>query len=232
MTGATVAFEEKQRLPDLCAECFMLITQLRVSHDFGDPNLLRRRIKDLFDRWERNARKANIQIEDIQTARFALVVFIDEAIANSPWSQKETWMALPLQLELYGIFTGGNDFFVKLDQLRQRARENIEALEVYYLCLVLGFKGKYILEPDKLKLLIEDTYNDMRRVMEGRSVEALSPHGQRREEVTAAVGREIPLWVVGAAAAAVAVVLFIIMSILMNNAAGDVEKIIKPILGA
>ena len=230
MTGAKTDFEDKQRLPDLCGECFMLITQLRITPDFGDPTVLRRRIKDMLDRWERNARKARIEIEDIQKARFALVVFIDETIANSKWSQKDTWMALPLCLELFQSLTGGEEFFIRLHGLRERPKANLDVLEVYYLCMALGFKGKYFLEQEKLKLLIEDTYNEMRRAMEGREVEALSPNGLRRDEAAPAVGKDIPLWVIGAGAATIAVIIFIILSIVMNNSAGDTINLLKQIV--
>jgi type VI secretion system protein ImpK len=138
-------------------------------------------------------------------------------------------MALPLSLELFQSLTGGEDFFIRLHALRERPKAHLDVLEVYYLCMALGFKGKYFLEQEKLKLLIEDTYNEIRRAMEGREVAVLSPNGLRRDEAAPAVGKDIPLWVIGAGAATIAVIIFIILSVVMNNSAGDTINLLKQI---
>jgi type VI secretion system protein ImpK len=220
--------DENERLPDFCADCLMLVLQLRAAKEFGDATVLRRRIKDLFDRLERNTKRAGIEFEDVQMAKFALVAFIDETIIGSQWSQKDAWLALPLQLELFNRYDAGEEFFVRLDQLRQRPQANVDVLEVYYLCMVLGFKGKYQLqETERLRLLIEDTYNDLRRAAGGRVAEILSPNGKRRDEIAEVVTKEIPLWVIGVTAAAVGFLFFIIMTLFINGSAETVKRVIE-----
>jgi type VI secretion system protein ImpK len=221
--------DHRHRLAEICSDCFMLILQLRTASDFGDPEVLRRRIKELFDKMERECKREGIAFEDIEMARFALVAFIDESVLSSEWSQKEAWLANPLQLELFNRYDAGEEFFVRLEQLRQRPQAHAEVLEVYYLSMALGFKGRYQLqEQERLRYLMEDTLSDLRRVT-GKSGESLSPHGQRRDEIVEVVAREVPLWVVGVGAAAVGFFFYLIMTFLSSAAARDAVEVINGI---
>ena len=226
----TIESDEKQRLPDLCADSIMLIMQLRSTAELGDEEVLRRRIKDLLDRLEREAKKNGIEFDEVQSVKFALVAFIDEALIGSNWAQKDAWLANPLQMELFNRFDAGEEFFVKLEQLRQRAQANADVLLVYYLVLVLGFKGKYHFdESGNIRMIIEDTYNDLRRTTSVRSDTKLAPHGLRRDEIVEAVN-EIPAWVIGVTAASLAFFFFLIMSWLISGSAEDVTRAIEQVV--
>lgn len=205
-----------KRLADLCSECFMLILQLRANQELGDPEVLRQRIKEMLNQLERKVHDANIEIVKLQQARYALVALIDETIFSSQWSRRTVWMSKPLHVEFYGPGNAGDEFFMRLHELWQRAQVHLEIIEVFYLCLVLGFKGRYFREPERLRLLIEDTYSELRRVS-GSSikVEMLAPNAKRREEIAATVTKQVPLWVVAAGAAAAGVVVFLIFKFLL-----------------
>lgn len=220
---AKVERVESQRLPDLCAECIMLIVHLRANKEYGEAMELRRRILDLLERLKRTARRADIEQADVDAAVFALVAFLDETIINSEWSQKDLWMVRLLQEELFSLNTAGNEFFSRLEQLRQRPQMYAEVLEVYYLCMALGFKGKYQLQDaDRLRTLIEDTYHDLQRAGRTPNDEWIAPNGKRRDEIVEVVTREVPLWVIGAAAATLGFLFFVVLRILIGNAANAV----------
>jgi len=56
-----------------------------------------------------------------------------------------TWSQMPLQLQLFGEQMAGEKFFQYVQMLLSR-RDSVEAvdvLEVYYLCLLLGYTGRY-----------------------------------------------------------------------------------------
>jgi len=55
------------------------------------------------------------------------------------------WSRKPLQEELFGEHMGGEVFFENLRTLigRQDSEELADVLEVYQLCLLLGFRGRY-----------------------------------------------------------------------------------------
>jgi type VI secretion system protein ImpK len=197
----------------------MLILQLRIAKDLDDPDQLRVRIKELLSRLDANARSSGVEFEQVENARFALVAFIDEAITGVSFSQKDAWLASPLQMELFNRYDAGEEFFRRLHQLRQRAQANAGVLEVYYLCMLLGFKGKYQYDdPDGLRGVIEDTRNDLTRSRESRPAQRLSPHGKPQEGLLDVVSKEVPLWVIGVGAATIGFLIFLVFTVLMNNA--------------
>jgi type VI secretion system protein ImpK len=83
--------------------------------------------------------------QDISLARFAVVAFLDETVLNLRNAAFADWARKPLQQELSGEHKGGEVFFEKLERLmRQPDSPHLaDVIEVYLLCLTLGFAGKY-----------------------------------------------------------------------------------------
>jgi type VI secretion system protein ImpK len=79
---------------------------------------------------------------ELAEARYALVAFIDEQVLKSTWFGRTEWMSQPLQLLNYREYTAGENFFVRLRSHLQSGARPL-ALEIYYLCLALGFRGAY-----------------------------------------------------------------------------------------
>jgi type VI secretion system protein ImpK len=84
--------------------------------------------KDLFPR------------EDFDLARFAVCAWVDEAILNSNWNFKDFWKREQLQRMYYQTTDAGEEFFDKLNTVGFHQRD---VREVYFLCLALGFMGRY-----------------------------------------------------------------------------------------
>lgn len=85
-------------------------------------------------------RDAGIGDAEIAEARYALVAFIDDRVLKSGWVGREAWMSNPLQLQFFREYTAGENFFGRMRALLHRG-EPLFALEVYYLCIALGFAG-------------------------------------------------------------------------------------------
>lgn len=214
---------------DICSDCFALILHLRAAHEFGNADILRQKIKDLFTRIEKESRQNNITSEAIQMVIFALAAFVDETISTSEWSQKQYWLYNMLQMDLFNRSDAGEEFYRRLDLLRQRVRDNAQVLEIYYLCLVLGFKGKYqIREQEKLRILIGDLYAELQRLT-GKPSNILSPHGRPKDEIVSVMKNQVPLWVIGAASAAIGLIFYLIMTFLISGSASDVATKIQAI---
>jgi len=218
------------RLADVCSDSFMLVLQLRASSDFGDSELLRERILSLLDNMESRARRENYNPEDIRNVKFALVAFIDETIIASDWSQKDIWLSNPLQLQLYNRFEAGEVFFQKLEELHKQIKINVQVLEVYYLCLVLGFKGKYgLVEQEKLRVIIDEIYQDIIESTDESNL-ILSPTGKIKEEITEVIKKEIPTWIIATGAAALGLLFYIVMVLMGTGTANKVLQIIREML--
>lgn len=218
---------DAQDLIGICGDFFALILQLRSTDEYGQEDMLRRKIKELLDTVEGKAREADIGQDDIRRALFALIAFLDETITASNWSDKDKWLQKPLQLEYFNRFDAGEEFFVRLEELQRHPKENLGLLKLYFLCMTLGFKGKYIVvERDKLRKIIEETYGVIRNIPE-RKEEVLSPYGKRRGEIIDVVTKRVPLWFIGAATLAIGFVFYLIFSQMLARYALNVIQAIQ-----
>jgi type VI secretion system protein ImpK len=99
-------------------------------------------------------------------AKYALVAYIDEAVMKSDWQYKVKWMSSPLQLEIFGDHVAGKKFFDKLNEIVLLSSDAVELLELYYLCLEMGFEGSYRVEGieklQALKINIKDQIDSYR----------------------------------------------------------------------
>ncbi|KAA6461946.1 DotU family type IV/VI secretion system protein [Acidobacteria bacterium AB60] len=82
-----------------------------------------------------------------QLAFFAVVAFLDESVLKMQNPAFADWAQRPLQEEMFGHNRAGEIFFDHLHTIlvRQDSAETADCLEVYCLCMLLGFKGKYAL---------------------------------------------------------------------------------------
>jgi type VI secretion system protein ImpK len=103
--------------------------------------------------------------EDYDLARFAVCAWVDEAILNSSWVQKIQWQKEQLQRIFYQTTDAGEEFFERLNSLEPHQRD---VREVYYLCLALGFVGRFIKPGDET--LVEQLKTSNLRSLMGRSV--------------------------------------------------------------
>lgn len=78
--------------------------------------------------------------DDYDLARFAVFAWIDEMLMQSEWEGRKAWKKNMLQREFYKTSGGGVEFYNKLERLEP---EQNDVREVFYVCLVSGFKGKY-----------------------------------------------------------------------------------------
>ncbi len=85
--------------------------------------------------------------EMIQLSFSAVVAFLDENVLSLQSPIFADWPQRPLQEELFGHARMGEVFFENLRGLlnRQDSQETADCLEVYCICLLLGYRGRYAL---------------------------------------------------------------------------------------
>jgi len=88
---------------------------------------------------------AGYSTEDIKMATFAVVGFLDESVLSAQSPLFANWPRKTLQEELFGTHMAGEIFFQNLQQLlgRPDSADLADLLEVHYLCLLLGYRGRY-----------------------------------------------------------------------------------------
>lgn len=211
-------------LADQCGDMLAFALQLRKSSDPGDAEAMRLKIDEQFRALETRARQADIPQEDVQQAKYAIAAFIDEMILTSSWPLKESWADKPLQLAYFNDFSAGEEFYNKIDTLRGAKKNSV--LEVYYLCLALGFRGKYVdLQGMEKKKVLMDT---MLREIRGAAPAAagLSPNWQPPDALPGIV-KYFPAWFVAAACGLLVILLFVLLSTLLGSSAERVITNLK-----
>jgi type VI secretion system protein ImpK len=111
----------------------------------SDAHAFRQHVKQLLFAADSDARTAGYDPEAVRQAVYAIVAFLDESVLNSAQAMFADWARQPLQEEVFGDHRAGEVFFERLETLlaQQDSREVGDLLEVYLLCLLLGFRGRY-----------------------------------------------------------------------------------------
>lgn len=144
---------------------------------------------------ERGAKALDIDPEDVLHAKYVYCAAVDEIILRSPFALRDAWETRPLQLRLFGDQLAGEHFFHRLEELRARGERHLQVLEVFHLCLLLGFQGRYALDgAEKLNYLCARLGEEIAR-MRGRN-RAFAPHVERPDRITNRLRRHLSLWIV------------------------------------
>jgi type VI secretion system protein ImpK len=91
--------------------------------------------------WLDQARAKLGDTKDWELAKYALVSWIDEVLIDAIWEGCAWWGENALEPEEYHAREAYSKFYEKAKEATTLARR--DALEVYYVCLVLGFRGLY-----------------------------------------------------------------------------------------
>lgn len=122
------------------AEALATAAQLGAKTGFAHADSLRQQVFELLRTFVTRCRDAGIPDTETAEARYAIVAFVDDQVLKSDWPGRAEWQNSPLQLHFFREFAAGENFFHRMRGLTQR-QEPMFALEVYYLCLSLGFVG-------------------------------------------------------------------------------------------
>ena len=121
---------------------------------------------------------------------------MDEIILRSSFGIREIWERKPLQLKLFGDQLAGENFFNQLEALRARGASHVQALEVFHMCLLLGFEGKYLLEGSEKLHYLTARLGEEIALMKGKPA-GFAPHWARPDHIINKLRNEVPLWIIG-----------------------------------
>ena len=155
------------RLTDIFMELLAYVTYFNKSVAVKQPSYdqVKADITRLMSDIEIRVGQANITPDDFDLARFAVVAWVDETLLSSQWQDKDRWQKESLQRLYYQIADAGELFFDRLNAIGPHQRD---VREVYYLCLAMGFKGRYIDEGDDF--LLDQLKTSNLKLLTGTSV--------------------------------------------------------------
>lgn len=167
-----------ENLPLIFQEAITAIVRLRSNRQpVTNAEAFRAHIRQLLNVAEQEARTRGYTAEDVRLATFAVVAFLDESVLNSHNSVFADWSRKPLQEELFGGHVAGEIYFQSLQRLLERdeSPQLADVLEVFHLCVLLGYRGKYGAGGQaELKTLMDAVAQKIRRIR--KDTGALSPY--------------------------------------------------------
>ena len=209
-------------LKDLLQEGIYLLFLLRNGNVPASAGELSHRIDEFLTQYEKNARNFGKSADSIEGAKYAFCALLDETILCCEGPIRDEWERAPLQLRIFGEHLAGEGFFDRLEMLRLDPDKNLETLEVYYTCLVLGFQGKYLLEgTERLSYLIGRIGQEIAQARGGKA--PFAPHWKLPFRFQEFMRHELPLWLFFALLAGVAVAIFFAYTHFLGNQAEDVS---------
>jgi type VI secretion system protein ImpK len=222
----TRTFGGAKDIPGLLTDLLLIVIRMREAEDLGEPSALRKLINYYLDLFEKNCATLKLDRESIAEAKYALVALVDETVLSVPGQCRDYWIERPMQLDHFGDNLAGEAFYGKLEKMLLEPEQKKGVLEIYYLCLSLGFEGKYKLgNPQERERIIDNLGAILRRTKTRVSAE-LSPHGRRLEKGKAFHGATfaVPLWLTAVVCAAGAAAAWVLLFL---GTSAEVDRIIR-----
>jgi type VI secretion system protein ImpK len=201
----------------------MLELALKMQSGAINPsNEVRNVVDDLLKQLEQGGVQLRCHPQQIYDLKFALVAFIDETVLSpkNNFPLRSEWERNPLQLVYFDQHLAGIKFFERLDAMMREGDAHADIVEVYYLCLLLGFKGKFNIH--LLEQQLKDTIVQVAQYL--RSVGRLTPntlsaHWQATDQPEVPKEKGIPIWFKLGLAGMVAIVLltWVVLYILLQR---------------
>ncbi len=187
-------------LVDAAAGLLSLVPQLRATLHHADISGLFRHITGEIKSFQKQAQQNGAREKQIVAARYALCSVVDETVLSTPWGSDSAWSNQTLLSKFHNERWGGEKFFQIVKRISQEPARNLDLLELMYICLALGFEGKYRVSDrgrSRLEQVRDNLYQTLRR-QKGEFERELSPRWRGLQQLGDALTSNVPAWVLGA----------------------------------
>ncbi|CAN5300723.1 hypothetical protein BH20ACI1_BH20ACI1_08560 [soil metagenome] len=215
----------KNDLVAFAGPVFDLILRLKAGI-VAPSNELRPQIAAMLMDFEKRAERYRFNHKIIQVSKFALASFVDETVLTNNFPLRDEWEKYPLQLEYFGEQLAGNKFFDKLNAMIKQIEQTADAVEIYYVCMLLGFKGRYgVYEQEKLLAIMQSTANALVKIGKIKPVE-LSPNWLANDQPKPPEQRGMPVWakISAFSGLGLALIIYLTMFIMSSKILDDVMR--------
>ena len=209
---------------DAATTLLSLAIELKQATQISNINMLHKQCMSHIKEFEQQLRQDETDADTIAEARYAICSLLDEIVLNAPWGANSIWSTKSLLSVFYKQTWGGEQFFKIIDERVKNPINNQYLLELLFLCLQLGFKGKYRVQEngfERLEVEKERLFAVLKKIQPEHSKE-LSPHW--RSNVTDLIEnqRRIPLWAVAVLSIAILLGVYINYSYQLSRQAEPV----------
>lgn len=121
----------------------MIVPALRNANPPGEVPVTRARLIEMVRDFDAAMVKMGVADDQRSIARYALCTVVDEAIQVTPWGNAANWAQQSLLISFFSENWGGEKFFQLLDRMAETPSRFMHLLELFYVCLALGFMGRF-----------------------------------------------------------------------------------------
>ena len=212
-------------LVQAASSLLVLAGRLRGSLQTTDILALRRQALEEIRRFEESAAAKGVANEVVLSARYALCATLDEAVLATPWGANSEWAQQTLLVTLHRESSAGEKFFEMIDRTWNDPARYIDLMELQYLCIVMGFAGKFQVQERGQSRLIDIQHDLYRRIREYRGVppHSLSLRWEGVKDRRNPLLRLLPWWVFAAAGLLMTTGVFIFFYARLDDGASPVE---------
>ena len=174
------------------------VVRLKHSHAAEDLPHLREHLITEIKLFEHRTLQEGMESSQVMAARYVICTTLDEAVVTTPWGNESEWSQMSLLSSFHNETFGGEKFFLLLERLSRNPVKHLSMLELMYLCLSLGFEGKYRVLPrgmQELELIRDSLFRQIRQ-LRGDIPRDISPHWEGLQHKGGQLIRIIPGWLV------------------------------------
>lgn len=196
-----------------------------ASVGVADAETLRLKAIDAVKVFETECRAAGISMEETRAAHYTLCAALDDVALSAPWSVDSHWRTHSLSSTFHQDVRFGEHVFDLLATMQKEPGRYRQALELAYLCLALGLRGRYRLEARGNAELerIREGIHQLLVQLRGPRDRELSLHWRGVDAPNRGVGRYVPVWVAGVVALALLCFAYLFVSLHVNAASDALQ---------
>ncbi|CAM3827030.1 type IVB secretion system protein IcmH/DotU [Parendozoicomonas haliclonae] len=195
---------------DAASTLLALMIKLRTTTEYNQAPQLHQLMTREIQKFDQALTVQGVRPEQVAAARYLLCTVLDETVMNTPWGTRSGWSQRSLLSTFHRETFGGEKCFAILQRLQETASINLDILELFYICLSLGFEGKFKLAANghaQLETVRDNLYRTIQAHRDHGENE-LSPRWQGSGGKGKGLMQYVPLWVYGATALAVLVMAY------------------------
>ncbi|WP_375176274.1 type IVB secretion system protein IcmH/DotU [Marinobacter mobilis] len=220
---------EDNRLIDAANPLLGLVVRVRrLAHFQRVPALYQQVVDEIAD-IDRELVEQGYERPTVVAYRYVLCAFIDEAVLGTDWGAHSVWSQQSLLSRFHNETWGGEKVFAILSRMEQEPSRYRDMLEFIYLCLCLGFEGRYKVMTngrDEYDQVVRGLYDQLKALAGGEA----APLSQPLENVAPArnrIRRGLPLWVMAGLFAAAMAGVYHLYNMALNERIKDVLSVLE-----
>ena len=228
--GAQDALNERQEDNPLVAaagELLVLVGKLRTQPHVDNLASLKNLVIDRLNAYDNRASALGVDQQERKSAHYMLCTFIDEAVLNTAWGSASEWGMQPVLAMYHHQASGGETFFQIVETCLAQPDRYLDLLEFAYLCLSLGFEGRYRLHDQPALEAVRDRVYRALADRAGGVGSTLSDHWRGEDTAAAPLAKAVPLWVACTLAGVVLIACFLWLWIPLGDRAGELDAVLS-----